>query len=256
VAVKIKLMRLGKIREPYYRIVVADARTRRSGRAIETIGKYHPKREPSFIEVDSERMQYWLGVGAQPTDSVQNILKITGDWQKFKGLPGAEGTLRHPAPPADRLARFQAALTAAGGEPEAEATTPKRKPAARKPKAEADKPAATEKQADKAKAEMGDKPEAEAADTEAADAEPADAEPAAPAVSEDVVTPDATADAVAEPAAAEPAAEDTAAAKKAPAKKAPAKEAPAKKKADDAAGDDAAAEQDATPAEAEAASGA
>ena len=82
-AVKIRLQRLGKIRAPYYRIVVADARTRRDGKSIETIGKYHPKEEPSFIEVDSERAQYWLGVGAQPTEPVQRILEITGDWQKF-----------------------------------------------------------------------------------------------------------------------------------------------------------------------------
>jgi small subunit ribosomal protein S16 len=94
VAVKIKLQRLGKIRAPYYRIIVADARTRRDGKAIETIGKYHPKEEPSLIEVVSERAQYWLGVGAQPTEPVQRLLEITGDWQKFKGLPGAEGTLR------------------------------------------------------------------------------------------------------------------------------------------------------------------
>ncbi|MFD4179715.1 30S ribosomal protein S16, partial [Rhodococcus sp. NPDC058514] len=93
-AVKIKLMRLGKIRTPHYRVVIADSRTRRNGRAIETIGKYHPKEEPSLIEIDSERAQYWLGVGAQPTEPVEALLKITGDWQKFKGLPGAEGTLK------------------------------------------------------------------------------------------------------------------------------------------------------------------
>jgi small subunit ribosomal protein S16 len=87
VATKIKLMRIGKMREPHYRIVVADARTKRDGRSIETIGKYHPKEEPSFIEVDSERAQYWLGVGAQPTEPVLAILKKTGDWQKFKGEP-------------------------------------------------------------------------------------------------------------------------------------------------------------------------
>ena len=80
-AVKIKLKRLGKIRAPYYRIVVADARTKRDGRAIEEIGKYHPKADPSFIEVDSERAQHWLSVGAQPTDPVRKILEITGDWQ-------------------------------------------------------------------------------------------------------------------------------------------------------------------------------
>jgi small subunit ribosomal protein S16 len=131
VAVKIKLMRLGKIRQPYYRIVVADARTRRGGKAIETIGKYHPKDEPSFIEVDSERAQYWLGVGAQPTEPVENIFKITGDWQRFKGLPGSEGTLRHAEPKPDKAELFARALAEAGGEPGAEATTPRKK-AARK----------------------------------------------------------------------------------------------------------------------------
>ena len=108
-AVKIKLKRLGKIREPYYRIVVADARTKRDGRAIEEIGKYHPKSEPSFIEVNSERVQHWLSVGAQPTDPVRALLKVTGDWQKFTGEPGAEGTLRTAAPREDRKERFAAA---------------------------------------------------------------------------------------------------------------------------------------------------
>ena len=106
-AVKIKLKRLGKIREPYYRIVVADARTKRDGRAIEEIGKYHPKLEPSLIQVNSERAQYWLSVGAQPTESVQRLLTITGDWQKFKGLPGAEGTLRTAEPKADKKERYE-----------------------------------------------------------------------------------------------------------------------------------------------------
>ena len=127
VAVKIKLMRLGKIRQPYYRIVVADARSRRSGRAIETIGKYHPKNEPSLIEVDSERAQYWLGVGAQPTDPVQHLLEITGDWQKFKGLPGTEGTLKVAEPKPSKLDLFNAALAAADNEPVTEAVTPKKK---------------------------------------------------------------------------------------------------------------------------------
>ena len=126
-AVKIKLMRLGKIRQPYYRVVVADARTRRSGRAIETIGKYHPKNEPSLIEVNSERAQYWLSVGAQPTDPVRHLLEITGDWQKFKGLPGGEGSLKPQPEKADKLARFQAALAAANEEPSTEATTPRKK---------------------------------------------------------------------------------------------------------------------------------
>ncbi len=112
-AVKIKLKRLGKIRNPQYRIVIADARTKREGRAIEEIGLYHPKEEPSLIQVDSERAQHWLSVGAQPTEPVLAILKVTGDWQKFKGLPGAEGTLRFAAPRPDKEAAFQAALAAA-----------------------------------------------------------------------------------------------------------------------------------------------
>ena len=106
-AVKIKLKRLGKIREPFYRIVVADARTKRDGRAIEEIGKYHPKLEPSLIQIDSDRAQYWLSVGAQPTESVQRLLTITGDWQKFKGLPGTEGTLRTAEPKADKKERYE-----------------------------------------------------------------------------------------------------------------------------------------------------
>jgi small subunit ribosomal protein S16 len=133
VAVKIKLMRLGKIRQPYYRIVVADSRTRRNGKAIETIGKYHPKAEPSLIEVDSDRAQYWLGVGAQPTDPVQRILEVTGDWQRFKGLPGADGTLKVGKPKPSKQDLFNAALAEAGSEPITEATTPKRRTGARKP---------------------------------------------------------------------------------------------------------------------------
>jgi small subunit ribosomal protein S16 len=109
VAVKIKLKRLGKIREPYYRIVVADARTKRDGRAIEEIGKYHPKADPSLIEVDSARVQHWLSVGAQPTDPVRALLKVTGDWQKFTGEPGAEGTLRTAEARADKKEAFAAA---------------------------------------------------------------------------------------------------------------------------------------------------
>lgn len=85
---------MGKIRAPYYRVIVIDSRKKRDGRAIEEIGKYHPTEEPSLIEIDSERAQYWLSVGAQPTEQVLALLKITGDWQKVKGLPGAEGTLR------------------------------------------------------------------------------------------------------------------------------------------------------------------
>ena len=108
-ATKIRLKRLGKIRAPYYRIVVADSRTKRDGRVIEEIGKYHPTEEPSFIEVTSDRAQYWLGVGAQPTEQVLALLKITGDWQKFKGLPGAEGTLRTKAAKVDPKDAIEAA---------------------------------------------------------------------------------------------------------------------------------------------------
>jgi small subunit ribosomal protein S16 len=133
VAVKIKLTRLGKIRNPQYRIVVADSRTRRDGRAIETIGKYHPKEEPSLIDIDSERAQHWLSVGAQPTEPVLHLLKITGDWQKFKGLPGAEGTLRKAEPKPSKLDLFNAALAAADQGPAAEATTPKKSKKAEKP---------------------------------------------------------------------------------------------------------------------------
>src|SRR4051794_14322420 len=129
-------MRLGKIRQPYYRIVVADSRTRRSGRAIETIGKYHPKNEPSLIEVDSERAQYWLGVGAQPTQPLQHLFENTGARQKVQGLPGAEGSLKSQPEKEDKLTRFQAALAAANEEPTTEATTPRKK-GDRRPKADA-----------------------------------------------------------------------------------------------------------------------
>ncbi len=158
-AVKIKLKRLGKIRAPYYRIVIADSRTKRDGRAIEEIGKYHPKAEPSFIEVNSERAQHWLSVGAQPTDPVRKILEITGDWQKFKGLPGAEGTLRTAEPRADRKVAFAAAV----------AETLTESGAKSKPKARTDAKAADAKAAD---AKAGD---AKAADAKAGDAKAADA---------------------------------------------------------------------------------
>jgi len=128
-AVKIKLTRLGKIRNPQYRIAVADARNRRDGRAIEVIGRYHPKEEPSLIEVDSDRAQYWLSVGAQPTEPVLKLLKITGDWQKFKGLPGTEGTLKIKAPKPSKLELFNAALAAGDGAPTGEATQPKKRKA-------------------------------------------------------------------------------------------------------------------------------
>ena len=97
-AVKIRLKRLGKIRAPYYRIVVADSKTKRDGRVIEEIGKYHPTEEPSFIEIDSDRAQYWLGVGAQPTEQVAALLKLSGDWGKFKGDKNAKSTIRVAEP--------------------------------------------------------------------------------------------------------------------------------------------------------------
>jgi len=129
VAVKIKLMRFGKIRTPHYRIVVADARTARDSRAIEEIGRYNPNAEPSFIQVDGARAAYWLGVGAQPTEAVTAILKITGDWQKFKGLPGTEGTLRFAVPKPDKRIAYEAAVHSAMNEPAEGATTLKKKAA-------------------------------------------------------------------------------------------------------------------------------
>ena len=146
-AVKIRLKRLGKIRAPYYRVVVMDSRTKRDGRAIEEIGKYHPTHEPSVIDIDSERVRYWLGVGAQPTEQVEALLKITGDWQSFKGLPGAEGTLKpQPVKPSKRE-QYEAAMAVAGAADDEHAKggpTPRRKPAKAEPPAQA-APATQEK---------------------------------------------------------------------------------------------------------------
>ena len=155
-AVKIKLKRLGKIHAPYYRIVVADARTKRDGRAIEEIGKYHPKSEPSLIEVSSERAQYWLSVGAQPTDPVRRLLEITGDWQKFRGEPGAEGTLRTAAPKTPRSERFAEAV---GQTKAASQTAPKGRTK------KADTEAKPDGKADKADGAAKRKPRAAKADT-------------------------------------------------------------------------------------------
>jgi small subunit ribosomal protein S16 len=165
VAVKIKLKRLGKIREPYYRVVIADSRTKRDGRAIEEIGKYHPKLEPSLIDIDSERVQYWLSVGAQPTESVQHLLTITGDWQKFKGLPGAEGTLKTGESKADKKDRYEELV--------------KESLAAKEAKAAA-KPARSSSKRDTKKAEPAPEaaPAAEAAEAPAAAAAPAESAPA------------------------------------------------------------------------------
>ena len=126
-AVKIRLKRLGKVRVPQYRIVVVDSRKKRDGRVIEEIGKYHPKEDPSYIDVVSDRAQYWLGVGAQPSEAVEAILKVTGDWQKFKGLPGAEGTLKVKEPKRSKLDIFNEALKEAASEPKGAAVTAKKK---------------------------------------------------------------------------------------------------------------------------------
>ena len=142
-AVKIKLQRVGKIRNAQYRVVIADAKARRDGKVVENIGIYHPKQEPSLIKIDSERAQYWLGVGAQPTEPVLALLKITGDWQKHKGLDGAEGTLKVAEEKPSKLDLFNKALEEANNGPTAAATTEKRK----KAKEEAEAKAAAEAEA-------------------------------------------------------------------------------------------------------------
>ena len=203
VAVKIKLKRMGKIHAPFYRIIVADARTKRDGRAIEEIGKYHPMNEPSLIEVDSERAQHWLSVGAQPTDPVRKILEVTGDWQKFKGLPGAEGTLKTAAPKADKKDAYAAAVAEALGagdgakgksggrkpagktgddQPEGEAKASKSagRPGSKQASGKADTAKADTAKADTAKADTAkaDTAKAETAKAETAKAETAKAETA------------------------------------------------------------------------------
>jgi len=122
VATKIRLKRLGKIRTPHYRVVVMDSRTKRDGRPIEEIGQYHPKNDPSIIDINSERAQYWLGVGAQPTEAVVALLKRTGDWQKFSGDTSPSGVIEQKPRP-DKVAIFNAALAEADGEPTVSATT-------------------------------------------------------------------------------------------------------------------------------------
>ncbi len=200
-AVKIRLKRMGKIHAPYYRIVVADSRTKRDGRVIEEIGKYHPTENPSLIEVNSERAQYWLGVGAQPTEQVAAILKLTGDWGQFKGEKGAKNTVQvaepkaefkadakkkpvlrpktakpeEEAPAAEALAEAPAEeAPAAPAEEATEAPAPEEAPAAE------ETPAAEEAPAEEAPAE----PAAEEAPTEEAPAEEAPAEPAAEAAAD------------------------------------------------------------------------
>jgi small subunit ribosomal protein S16 len=199
VAVKIRLKRLGKIRAPYYRIVVADSRTKRDGRVIEEIGKYHPTEEPSFIEVDSARAQYWLSVGAQPTEQVTALLKLSGDWGVFKGEKGAKSTIRTKA------------------EPEAFVADEKKKPVL-KPKSEK-KPAKAE-----AEAPAEDVAGAPAEDVVEAPADAA-AEAPAEAPAEDVV--EAPAEAPAEAAAEAPAEDVVEAPAEAPAEAEAEAEAPA-----------------------------
>lgn len=213
-AVKIRLKRMGKIHAPFYRIVVADARKKRDGRVIEEIGKYHPTENPSLIEVKSDRAQYWLGVGAQPTEQVTAILKLTGDWGTFKGEKGAKSTVQVAEP-----------------KPEFSPDT-KKKPVL------------------KPKAKKEDKP-AEPVAEEAAETAPAEA-PAAEAPAEETPATDAPAEAATEAHAAEAPAEDAPAAEEAPAdeapaaEEAPAEEAPAEDApaAEEAPAEDAPAEED------------
>ena len=209
-AVKIRLKRMGKIHAPYYRIVVADSRTKRDGRVIEEIGKYHPTENPSLIEVNSERAQYWLGVGAQPTEQVAAILKLTGDWGQFKGEKGAKNTVQVAEPKAE----FKADA--------------KKKPVLR-PK--------TAKPAEEAPAEEAPAADAPAeAPVEDAAAAPAEEATEAPAAEETPAAEEApTEEAPAEEAPAEPAAEE------APAEEAPAE--PAAEAAADAPAEDALAEE-------------
>jgi small subunit ribosomal protein S16 len=163
VAVKIRLKRLGKVKVPQYRIVVVDSRKKRDGRVIEEIGKYHPKEDPSYIDVVSDRAQYWLGVGAQPSDAVAAILKITGDWQKFRGEPGAEGTLKTAEPKRDKIDVFNEALKDAAKEPKGAAVTKKSAKKADKDEAAAEEPKAEEPRAEEPKAEepKAEEPKAE-----------------------------------------------------------------------------------------------
>ncbi len=157
-AVKIRLKRLGKIRVPQYRIVVVDSRKKRDGRVIEEIGKYHPKEDPSYIDVVSDRAQYWLGVGAQPTEAVAAILKLTGDWQRFKGLPGAEGTLKVKDPKRDKLEIFNEALKEVASEPKGGAVTTKKKTEKVEKAEKAEKTQKVEKTPDAAPAGAAEEP--------------------------------------------------------------------------------------------------
>ena len=162
-ATKIRLKRMGKKFYAFYRVVVVDSRKKRDGKVIEEIGTYDPNTQPSSIKIDSERAQYWLGVGAQPSDPVFNLLKITGDWQKFKDLPGKEGTLKMPEAEMDAQARIEQAQNEA------------QKLKAAKSEAEAKAKAAAEKEAPKA-GEAADTAQVEEAAESGAEENPAAAE--------------------------------------------------------------------------------
>ncbi|NLS10074.1 30S ribosomal protein S16 [Nesterenkonia sp. MY13] len=136
-AVKIRLKRMGKKFAPQYRVVVADSRAKRDGKNIEEIGKYHPTEEPSFIEINSERAQYWLSVGAQPTEQVKALLNVTGDWQKFKGIDGAEGTLKTKAPKEEFTAPSKGSVIVEKSEEPAKEEAPAEEAAAEAPAEEA-----------------------------------------------------------------------------------------------------------------------
>jgi small subunit ribosomal protein S16 len=172
VAVKIRLKRLGKVRVPQYRIVVVDSRKKRDGKVLEEIGIYHPKEDPSYIRVTSDRAQYWLGVGAQPSEAVAKILRITGDWQTFRGISGTEGTLKVKAPKTSKQDIFNEALKDAGGETAGSAVTKKA------PSKKAEKKVEEAPAAETAPVEA---PAAEAAPVEAPAAEAVVETPAAPA---------------------------------------------------------------------------
>jgi small subunit ribosomal protein S16 len=183
-------MRLGKLRAPYYRIVVADSRTKRQGRVIETIGKYHPKQEPSLIEVDSDRARYWLSVGAQPTEPVAAILKLTGDWQAYKGLPAPERGVQVAAPREDRKAVFEAAAkeTLEADKPAKKAAAKKAAPAKSAAKKQTPEPAVQTAEPAAETAEPAAAPAAEATEPAAETTETTEAtetaEPAADAAPE------------------------------------------------------------------------
>lgn len=188
VAVKIKLKRLGKIHQPMYRIVVADSRTARNGRAIEEIGIYQPKEDPSIIRIDADRVAYWLGVGAQATEPVVALLKLTGDWQKFKGEKDTTSKVRVAPPKADHFAKYEKALKENLAEREEEEKNPRPKPVVaakvEEPKAEEAVAQVKEEAALVAEEVKAEEPVAEVVETPAAEEVPAEAPVAEEAKSE------------------------------------------------------------------------